>query len=164
MLCMSKIVLASTLVSIAAGSNCPELAALRTVHVSSLSSEQIAHALDGFWYEHGYIDPAQVGARCQTLNATIRGPSWTTGRVDMDFSVKYGSVPFTITESYAPNAELSGVFLKRETTFPGGKLLQLPTVVVDVSPTSYILFSCLQLPLVPPVHEIVVASREVSAA
>ena len=55
--------------------------------------------LTGFWYEHAYIDIAQVGSSCQTLNSTYDAAS---GLISMPFAVKYGPIPFTIVELYTP--------------------------------------------------------------
>lgn len=49
----------------------------------------------------------------------------------MAFAVKYGPIPFTITELYSPHGEV-GYYIKRA-KMPGAKLLELPTVVVDVT-------------------------------
>ena len=74
--------------------------------------------------------------------------------LNSDFSVKYGSIPFTITEVYKPNDSATGLYSK-SVDEPGGRFVQLSTVVVDVQRDDYlILFSCLG-----PVHEIVVATR-----
>ena len=43
---------------------------------------------------------------------------------------------------------------------PGGKLVKLPTVLVDITPSTFTLFSCLSVPLLPPVIELVIASRQ----
>ena len=134
----------------AAAASCPQLAGLR-----SPSVVEHFHTADvvGLWYEQAYIDVAQVGASCQTLNAT----SSDDGTITVDFSVRYGRLPFHLDEIYTPVAT-SAVFTKRA-GIPGGKLLRLPTVVVDVTQESLILFSCLAEPLLPTVTELVIASR-----
>jgi len=114
--------------------------------------------LDGFWFEHAYIDIAQIGASCQTLNSTH---SDVDGRVIMDFTVKYGQIPFTIKEAYTPtNDEARGHFIKNA-QMPGGKFLSLPTVVVDVhtygDDDTMLLYSCIH-PFTE-VQELVFASR-----
>ena len=139
----------------AAFDDCPDLAPLRTSRVAAMAPADVAAALSGFWYEHGYIDIAQVGASCQTTNGTVDDAA---GHVSMDFAVKYGRIPFHITEAYAPEAA-SGVFVKTAASVPGGDLIKLPTALVDVSPDAYILFSCLKEPLLPPVRELVIAGR-----
>jgi hypothetical protein len=89
-------------------------------------------ALTGLWYEQAYIDVAQVGARCQTLNGTVRAD----GLLSVDFHVLYLGrlLPFTIVELYTPDTSgTRGVFVKQADE-PGGSLLKLPTVVVDATP------------------------------
>lgn len=141
-----------------AAASCPSLAALRSPRVKAASFSSAA--LSGMWYEQAFIDIAQVGASCQTLNGTASAD----GGLSVDFHVTYvGKVlPFTITEVYKPDDATAGVYMKHA-QMPGGKLLNLPTVVVDVSPQSYVLFSCLELPLLPPVMELVVVTRGAAA-
>merc|ERR1711964_742311 len=93
-----------------------------------------ASKMEGFWYEHAYLDPAQVGATCQTLNASY---DVATGTVTTDFSVMYGSWPFTIEEHYVPRlppgARNQALYRKSVTApyhLPGGGLLGLPSVIV----------------------------------
>lgn len=62
---------------------CPALPPLRTPSVASGFNTT---RLVGFWYEWAFEDPAQVGATCQTLNATQQ----PGGVVDMAFAVHYG--------------------------------------------------------------------------
>lgn len=130
-------------------SACPDLSTLRSPEVVSNFS---ATELENFWYEQAYIDIAQVGSTCQTLNGSV-----ADGKLSMDFRVKYGPVPFTIKELYTP-ASFRGGFSKNA-AMPGGKLLTLPTVAVHVSASAFILFSCLEVPLLPPVIEFVLATR-----
>ena len=88
-------------------------------------------------------------------------------------SLRYASksLPFTLTELYTPTGLNStgpmvrGLYTKRAQV-PGGKMLQLPTVVVDhleypmhPEQTYYILFSCKDLHPLPPVRELVIATR-----
>ncbi len=82
----------------------------------------------GLWYESAFIDIAQIGASCQTLNTTYNE---TSGRLTMPFAVKYGPIPFTIVELYDPQSE-KGMYLKH-VNMPGGKLLKLDTVIVDAT-------------------------------
>lgn len=108
------------------GGTCPDLAAMR--------SERVRNTFDGarvqgVWYEHAYIDVAQVGASCQTLDAHFNA---STHALSMDFRVTYGPVPFTIVEDYAANGTVRGLFVKRA-EMPGAGLLTLPTVVVDAA-------------------------------
>ena len=129
--------------------SCPDLAALRSPRVVSSFNDT---SLTGFWYESAFIDVAQVGATCQTLN----GSRAASGVVSMDFKVRYGPVPFTIIELYTPGMQ-AGLYTKRA-KMPGGKLLELATAVVDVDPETLILFSCLDL-VATHVQELVVATR-----
>lgn len=103
-------------------------------------------------YEAAQIDVAQIGATCQTLNV-----SGTPSGLSAAFRVDYGPVPFTITEIYTA-ATFQGGFTKHA-KMPGGSLLQLPSVVVDVTPSTLILFSCVDAPLVGDVAELVLATR-----
>lgn len=143
--------------------------------VAALRDADVASGFDpakmrGLWYEHGYKDPAQVGASCQTLNASLDS---TTGILKTDFSVKYGFAPFTIVEIYEPfdgKTDLAtGVFRKSvEAPFnmPGGHLVGLHTAVVKAelaADTSryetIVLYSC--VPIVG-VEEVVIATRKTS--
>ena len=120
--------------------------------------------LSGMWYEQAYIDVAQAGASCQTLNVTEVAAD---GRVSTDFNARYlhKGLPFRLIEEYTPSASGErGLYTKRALV-PGGKHLQLPTVVVDVqSNDSLVLFSCLSLGAFPAVTELVVATRARTAA
>mmetsp|Transcript_12639 Transcript_12639/g.29858 ORF Transcript_12639/g.29858 Transcript_12639/m.29858 type:complete len:214 (+) Transcript_12639:161-802(+) len=139
---------------------CPSLAQFRT---SAVAASFDAAKLDGFWYEQQFVDIAQLGASCPTLNSTL---NVTTGEMDMAFAVKYGPLPFTIIESYVPtNASIERALYTKHAKMPFGNLLQLPTVVVDVTPSadgsSYdtmTLYSCLPA-LGKKVEELVLATR-----
>jgi hypothetical protein len=116
--------------------------------------------MTGLWYESAFIDIAQVGASCQTLNATYNE---TSGRMTMPFAVKYGSIPFTIVEIYDPQSE-RGMYLKH-VNMPGGKLLKLSTVIVDAtskddtSPYDTVtMISCVSLGI--SVNEVIFAQRK----
>merc|ERR1719356_78431 len=78
------------------------------------------------------MDPAQVGASCQTLGTSFNA---ATGSISTNFSVLYGPAPFTIVENYDQHDQnVKGVFSKHvEVPFgiPGGSLIRLPTAVVD---------------------------------
>ena len=111
------------LVSVA--SACPDLSTYRSDHVLK---DFDPSRLVGLWYESAFIDIAQVGASCQTLNTTFNESS---GVLTMPFAVKYGPLPFTIVEVYDPQSE-KGMYLKH-VNMPGGKLLKLNTVVVDAT-------------------------------
>ena len=134
--------------------SCPDLASLRSSRV--LAAGFSAAALSGMWYEQAFVDVAQLGASCQTLNGTASAD----GTLSVDFAVTYlgRAVPFTMAEVYEPNTSHAGLYTKHALV-PGGKLLRLPTVVVDVTAEAYVLFSCLELPLLPPLTELVVATR-----
>ena len=109
-----------------AAAKCPNLAAYRSPRVTDGGFDPAR--LAGLWYESAFIDIAQVGASCQTLNATYHEDS---GQLVMPFAVKYGPIPFTIVEVYNPQ-NATGMYLKHVNE-PGGKLLQLDTVIVDVT-------------------------------
>lgn len=101
--------------------------------------------LNGLWYEQAYIDVAQIGATCQTLNSTfvphehdwsLPSPSSTSGdtingNVVMAFKVNYGKIPFTITELYTQNQPPANGSYTKTAEVPGGKLLKLDTVFVS---------------------------------
>ena len=156
-------VLTSTL---ALAAKCPDLPAQRTGAV--ISSFDPAR-LGGLWYEHEFKDVAQIGSRCQTLNASY---ALGSGVVTMAFAVDYGKVPFTINEVYAPatvsktNATRIAGFYTKTAQVPGGSLLTLPTVVVDVGApaavggryTTMTLSTC-TVKLGIAVHELVLATR-----
>ena len=76
-----------------------------------------------------------------------------------DFAVKYGHIPFHIDEQYIADEVSTGIWTKSESSFPGSKLIQLPTALVDVTPDTFILFSCLTDQWFPPVTELVIAGR-----
>ena len=68
-------------------------------------------------------------------------------------------VPFTIVEQYTPlNASIRGYFNKNA-KMPGGSLLNLPTVVVDVTADTMILYSCISPLHAAKVNELVLASK-----
>lgn len=101
--------------------------------------------LNGLWYEQAYIDVAQIGATCQTLNSTfvpqehdwsLPSPSSSSrdtinGNVVMAFKVNYGKIPFTITELYTQNQPPANGSYTKTAEVPGGKLLKLDTVFVS---------------------------------
>ena len=93
---------------------------------------------------------------------SLNGSLAAGGHLDMQFAVKYGPLPFHLTERYTPiEGAPAGLFIKRAQV-PGGRLLSLKTVVVDVDPVAgtFTLFSCAELgALLPPLTELVVASR-----
>ena len=79
-----------------ASASCPDITKFRS---KTMAASFDPARLTGFWYEHAYIDIAQVGASCQTLNSTYDAAS---GLISMPFAVKYGPIPFTIVELYTP--------------------------------------------------------------
>jgi hypothetical protein len=104
-------------------------------------------------YEHAYIDPAQVGSRCQRLagglsskgELQVRAQSrsrwfalfWARDKrhaLQVAFEVLYGNTSFEIIEDYAsnPDASVLGAYNKTVEE-PFGKLLRLPTVFVNVT-------------------------------
>eukprot|EP00408_Alexandrium_pacificum_P002169 CAMPEP_0171231124 /NCGR_PEP_ID=MMETSP0790-20130122/39744_1 /TAXON_ID=2925 /ORGANISM="Alexandrium catenella, Strain OF101" /LENGTH=219 /DNA_ID=CAMNT_0011697345 /DNA_START=40 /DNA_END=699 /DNA_ORIENTATION=- len=139
--------------------------------VAKLRSDRVAadfepKGMEGFWYEHAYIDPAQMGASCPTLNAKVDN---TTGEIATDFSVLYSAVPFTIKEYYEPvEPAVNGVYKKHVQIpfgIPGGSLIRLPTAIVDAQMSkdgsryeTLIMYSCWATPLAT-VRELVVATR-----
>lgn len=107
---------------------CPNITTFRSSRV--LSSNFTDTELTGFWYVQAYKDPAQVGASCQTMNSTrARGGS---GVISMDFSVRYGPIPFTIVEVYTPTTDKTPGLYTKNVKEPGGQFVNLATVVVDV--------------------------------
>lgn len=134
--------------------SCPDLASLRSASVLSTSFDP--GRISGLYFEQAYIDPAQVGATCQTLNSTYNA---TNDILTMPFSVEYfGQVPFTIVEQYTPhgNGTDSGMYDKVALPPVGStaadSALVLPTVVVDVTGggdtdpyDTMTLYSCLQV-------------------
>lgn len=140
----------------ASASSCPDIPSLRSPYVQQHFD---ASGLLGLWYEQAYIDVAQVGASCPTLNGTFKAD----GTLDMAFKVDYGKMPFTIQEEYhATNT--TGYYIK-EADMPGAGFLKLPTAVVDVTLQqsggrydTMILFSC-TTKLGIEIPELVFASR-----
>eukprot|EP00408_Alexandrium_pacificum_P054016 CAMPEP_0171238310 /NCGR_PEP_ID=MMETSP0790-20130122/43408_1 /TAXON_ID=2925 /ORGANISM="Alexandrium catenella, Strain OF101" /LENGTH=214 /DNA_ID=CAMNT_0011704673 /DNA_START=40 /DNA_END=684 /DNA_ORIENTATION=- len=135
------------------------VAKLRTNRVAT---EFEPKGMEGFWYEHAYIDPAQMGASCPTLNAKVDN---ATGEIATDFSVLYSAVPFTIQEYYEPvEPARNGVYKKHVQIpfgIPGGSLVQLPTAIVDAQMSqdgslyeTLIMYSCWAV-----IGELVVATR-----
>jgi lipocalin len=111
-------------------SACPDITKYRT---DNMVKSFDATLLEGFWYEQAYIDIAQAGASCQTLNTSFNAD---TKMVSMDFRVDYfGKKPFTIVEQYFPkNTTDRGSSLgyyDKKADMPGSGLVVLPTVVVD---------------------------------
>ena len=149
-------------VRISEGTTCPDLLSERSDYVKSSFNPKF---MEGLWYEHNYIDIAQVGSTCQRLNGTYFD---ATKVLNMDFSVQYGPLPFTITEIYNPPANASeanlGYYIKRA-NMPGSKLLLFPTVIVDATLNAttnvydkLIMHSCtVKLDIL--VQEIVIATR-----
>jgi len=63
-------------VQLAAAASCPNITAFRSLSVrKDFSSRQ----LTGFWYEQAFIDIAQIGATCQTLDSTLNATSQQVG-------------------------------------------------------------------------------------
>ena len=97
----SAVALLSTLSVVRSeGATCPDLLSERSDYIKTSFDPKY---MEGIWYEHNYIDIAQAGSSCQRLNGTYFDE---TKVLNMDFSVKYGPLPFTITEIYnlPPNA------------------------------------------------------------
>ena len=152
-----------TMVATGLSGKCPDITKYRSTYVENKYDPDL---MTGLWYEHMYIDIAQVGASCARLNATYNE---SNGVLTSDFEVQYGDLPFTITEVYTPpeNGTMKGYYVKTVKE-PGSKLLPIPTVVSDVqffsaSKTSktydtVILTSCLEK-LGMAIHEIVFATR-----
>mmetsp|Transcript_81166 Transcript_81166/g.216899 ORF Transcript_81166/g.216899 Transcript_81166/m.216899 type:complete len:193 (-) Transcript_81166:135-713(-) len=83
----------------------------------------------GKWYEVLFADPAQVAASCQVFMNEYNSSDAT---FEQQISVRYGKIPFSQTYIFErdPSGE-KGVYTKY---LQGAKaLLQLPTVVVDVT-------------------------------
>ena len=116
---------------------CPEMPKLRSDRVINNFDPAM---LDGLWYEHAFIDPVQIGAKCQTYTGTHNAE---TGVVDMLYSMKYPDWlmkdPYTFTESYKPlDSDVKGWFSGFATVLP----VEIPTVIVDVTEEYMILYSC----------------------
>jgi len=136
--------------------SCPDLLGLRSQFVLDNFD---AHKLEGLMYEQSYADVAQVGAKCQTLNTTVL-PNGIDFNVD--FKVDYGPIPFTIVEQYTNNGTMA--YYNKNAKEPGGKLLTIQTVVVDVVESadksrydSVSLYSCISVGV--SVTEAVIATR-----
>merc|ERR1711871_864916 len=135
---------------------CPDLKALRSEKVKAKDFKP--ETLVGVWYEAAYIDVAQAGAACQRLNFTYND---TSGSLTAPFFAKYGPIPFTIVEDYAPQGE-SGLYTKTASPFPNGpgkNLIKLPTVVADADDDVLILYSCIDAKITA-VQEIIIATRQ----
>eukprot|EP00929_Paragymnodinium_shiwhaense_P041272 TRINITY_DN21458_c0_g1_i1.p1 TRINITY_DN21458_c0_g1~~TRINITY_DN21458_c0_g1_i1.p1 ORF type:complete len:234 (+),score=30.15 TRINITY_DN21458_c0_g1_i1:69-704(+) len=100
----------------------------------------------GLWFVHAYKDPAQIGASCQTMTFTKQDDT----ELLTNFSVFYGSSPFTIVEHYGLEKP-KATFRKTVTPpvpIPFEKLIGLPTSIVytgDSSTSRYerlVLYSC----------------------
>ena len=116
-----------TLAALAIAETCPDLPSQRTPYVAQSFN---ATRLTGMWYEHSYIDIAQIASTCQTLNSTVAVDG--SGIVTMAFRVDYGKLPFTIQEVYTPVEATTMGYYSKEAKMTGASLLKLPTVVVDV--------------------------------
>jgi hypothetical protein len=128
--------------------SCPDLSLLRSKNILNGFNPAL---LDGMWYENAYMDIAQIGARCQTINSTFNS---TSGEIKMGFKVKYidHKIPFTLDEDYHPNPDKSQVGLYTKVAFES-EMLKLPTVFVDATlsedGTRYetmSIYTCLSLP------------------
>jgi len=113
---------------------CSIFGAAENVDISNYRTDKVKSSFDpakadGLWYEIAFEDPAQAGARCQTVDDTF---DKSTGEITQIFSVKYPlKIPYKQTLTYEPDKSgKRGVYTKY---MQGAKaLLQLPTVVVDV--------------------------------
>jgi len=147
------------LASGAAAATCPDLAALRTPRVAASFD---GARLEGLWFEQAFVDVAQVGSSCQTLDFSY---SRASGLLSANFRVTYAGLPFTIVENYSPNRTDRALFVKKA-QMPGAGLLTLPTAVVDVSPgrngsrlySELIMYSC-TTKLGARISELVIATR-----
>lgn len=135
---------------------CPDVASFRTEAVISSFDPAL---VKGLWYEHRYKDPAQALASCQTINGTLNG-----NILKMDFSVRYGLIPFTIQEIYTPvDPPQLGVYSKGVNE-PGGQFVKLQTAFVDVKVGAdglyeqFSVYSCISA-LGLPVEEVIFATR-----
>lgn len=169
-------------------SPCPNISSFRSSNV--IGGKFDAAKLGGLWYEVAFIDPAQIGAACQTLNSSIDN---STGVLTMPFKVDYFSgskhpLPFTIVEEYFPTGDV-GVYDKialppfttranalatargGEAPLSGTQTLTLPTVFVDVTAASteasydtMTLYSCLEVAGIAVAEELIFASRDPNAS
>lgn len=155
---------------------CPDLTAYRSDRVLAGFDE---HALTGMWYEQAYIDVAQVGASCQTMNGTK--DAGTNGGVTFEFAfVAYYPVlgPFTLHEQLTPrngdDGNVAAGYYTKVAKMPLniGKLLTIPTVFVDVTRgnatradgsvvpyETMTQYSCLDVLGAVPIKELVFATR-----
>merc|ERR1711907_13966 len=108
---MGAVVFSLSFASFSRASSCPDLTAMRSQRVLTNFTP---NALTGFWYEQAFADIAQVGASCPTLNST----KGTNDVVSMALKVKYGPIPFTLTEVYTPKGD-PGIYNKNA-KMPGG--------------------------------------------
>merc|ERR1719253_411912 len=97
---------------------CPDITAYRSPYVQTSFNPAMA---EGYWYEQEYIDIAQIGSSCQTLNVTSNA---TDGSMSMAFAVLYAGIPFTIIEAYTP-LDTKAYYMK-QAQMPGSALLKLP--------------------------------------
>lgn len=137
---------------------CVDLPSLRS---STVLASFDASKLTGTWYENAYTDPGQVGASCQTINNTLT----SDGLIVQHFSTRYGIIPFAQTYDYEPVGNATSAVYKKYLT--GAKLLlQLPTVVVDVTEgaggtyTQMIEYTCKPILGVASAQELRFLSRE----
>jgi len=135
---------------------CPDLAALADPTVDRA-------ALEGEWDVQAYVDIAQVGARCQSMDVHKPEPG---GAFAADFRAEYKAflgldVPFSITQVFVPRAE--GPVYDKHAVVPLGSVLNLPTVVVSASSETLVLFSCLDIGI-GHVPELIVATNSKSDA
>ena len=124
---MLALLLFVTMVATGLSGKCPDITKYRSTYVENNYDPDL---MTGLWYEHMYIDIAQVGASCARLNATYNE---SNGVLTSDFEVQYGGLPFSITDVYTPpqNGTMKGYYVKT-VKMPGSKLLPIPTVVSDV--------------------------------
>ena len=119
-------VLALVGIGMARGATCP--ANMQDFRTKSVQTSFEPAMLDGQWYEHAYIDIAQVGASCPTFNNTH---DEATGVISMALSVKYTVVPFTITEVYTPYNATIALATPRSTRHRESVVLSCPLIAVS---------------------------------
>jgi len=131
---------------------CPDLESIISDHVkTSFEPSQLA----GIWYEQAIIDETQTGSSCQKLNSTVDA---SNGHVVMNLNSLYMGRRLIITEEFAPNSTVKGLY-RKNWKIPVSGWVTVPTVVLDVTADTLILYSCKPAP-VGIFQEMVFASRE----
>lgn len=164
---MIHILVAAALVCVGDAASCPD-------NMASFRSDFVAESFDdnlmmGEWYEQAFVDIAQVGTRCEMITGSFAN----TGELVLDFSVKYGNIPFTISEHYFDVSPPQRGHYTKKIVIPGTKkvsnLVNIDAVILDIIGNAthyeaYSLYGCVEeIGVVVPELQILSRSQNLDA-